>query len=132
MLWSTLISVYAHYEFVTWSAVPTWQAVSIISGLVTSVINHGFHRWRNLDRIVVRSAYVVDMVSIYLQPSCAEKKIFDSLLLSISGASYIISKTFDDEKTRKEGHALSHFLATLTHISMSCPTPCSVPTTQTT
>jgi hypothetical protein len=109
---------------VSWTLLPTWHAVSIASGLVSSLLNHGHilkKTGRTLDRIVVRTAFVIDVYSIYLQPSCPEKKYFDACILGLAGLSYLISKAFVDTCTRKEWHVMSHCLGTLAHISMSYP-----------
>jgi hypothetical protein len=99
--------------------------MSITAGLASSVLNHSGalkKTGRTIDRIVVRTAYLVDVYSIYVQPSSFEKRCFDAIVLGLAGASYIISKAFDDDFTRKEWHVLSHLLGTMAHISMSSST----------
>jgi len=127
---STILACGLHIWCVTWSALPTWHAISIAAGLSSSVLNHSKalgQSGRTIDRIVVRSAYLVDIYAVCVQPSCMEKRLFDGILLGLSGLSYIVSKAFDDECTRLEWHALSHLLATLSHISMSSIAPNQIP-----
>ena len=126
LFFSTLFATGAHIVCVSWATLPKWHAYSIAAGLATSILNHGqlVRRGRTIDRIIVRAAYVIDVYSIVVQPSCPAKKTFDALILGLAGISYVISKTFNNDCLRKEWHVLSHLLATLAHISMSRPALC--------
>ena len=102
--------VHAYYMF---SLEPTsdWYGAFLIGGLLTSVLNHGGFQWgRLIDRLYIRTAFVVDLLL---------SKGTTRALFAASGLSYGLSKVCQKYGLKREPlHIVCHALATVAHVQV--------------
>lgn len=119
LLWSSILSSITILSFYIYHHEKDLHQSKILcpfipSGLMTSILNHGFTNslFKMMDRIVIGSGIIV---VLYILLSRKETFLSDRiclLFLGIAISLFLLSKYIDNEYNSTRMHALTHFLAT--------------------